>query len=142
MTIGTPPSAYPPVDSAAVNAAAIKIAHALTARVWAAVTERDLQIGIAEVLKGIELRVEREYRLTDRDRLDFAIIVGDEAPDILVIETKIDGSRVDTARQIARYAGHARVGGVMLVTTSARIAAGFRARILGRQCFPVVVRRI
>jgi hypothetical protein len=152
MIHATPPKKFPDVDSKVIDAAALSLGRSLVARTWSAVSERDLQLAILAVVQEdiaatapgprVAMRIEREYRLTERDRLDFAVLLDTKTPNILAIEVKVDGSRVATARQILRYAEDERVGGIILATTSARIAAGFHGRIAGKRVYPLVLRRI
>jgi hypothetical protein len=74
--------------------------------------EDDLQAGIADALAP--LPVEREVRLSARDRVDHLL------PGGVVIEVKVAGSADRVLGQLTRYAAHDRVSGLVLVTTRAR----------------------
>jgi hypothetical protein len=76
-------------------------------------SELEIQMAIGQVLATAGIPAQREYRLSEKDRLDFFI-------DGLVIEVKIGGSASEVMRQVARYAQHDNVQGVLLVTTRAR----------------------
>jgi hypothetical protein len=75
--------------------------------------ELEIQVAIGQLLQTAGIPAQREFRLSEKDRLDFFI-------DGLVIEVKIGGSAADVMRQVARYAEHEKVQGVLLVTTKAR----------------------
>lgn len=77
-------------------------------------TEAVLQDGIAEVLAAAGIQHEREVALTARDRIDFLVQGG------IGLEVKIDGSALDLARQMLRYAAHERIAALLVVTTRAR----------------------
>jgi hypothetical protein len=74
--------------------------------------EDDLQAGIADALAP--LPVEREVRLSPRDRVDHLL------PGGVVIEVKVAGPADRVLAQLTRYAAHDRVTGLVLVTTRAR----------------------
>ena len=73
--------------------------------------EDDLQRGIARALEANGLSFQREKSLSRRDRPDFLLQGG------LAIEIKIGGSLSDLLRQVARYAEHAEVRGVLVAGT-------------------------
>lgn len=72
--------------------------------------ETELQAGIASVLEGAGVAFEREVPLSANDRPDF--LIGDVA-----VEVKTGGGLADALRQLDRYAKHARVQELILVTT-------------------------
>lgn len=74
--------------------------------------EQELQDGIALALSRSDISFEREYRLTDNDRLDFFC-------EGIAVEVKIDGSAAAVLRQVHRYANHKDVNEILLVTTKA-----------------------
>lgn len=78
-------------------------------------SELELQSGLANALDMGGFKVQREYRLTPQDRLDFFM-------DGIVVEVKIGGSPADVMRQVSRYAEHHKVQGVLLITTRAKHA--------------------
>lgn len=75
-------------------------------------SELDLQDGIAEALTRREVAFEREKTLSASDRPDFLVPCIDGE---LAIEVKIKGSFNDMLRQIARYAAHDRVRGILVI---------------------------
>lgn len=76
-------------------------------------TEDELQAGLAEALTAAGYRVEREARLSARDRIDLLV-------DAVGVEVKIAGIPRDVERQLARYAESDRVRELVLVTNRAR----------------------
>lgn len=91
-----------------------RVARLLAARRFRFGTEAELQAGIAEVLTAAAIAHEREVALTARDRIDFLLASG------IGLEVKIDGSALDLARQLLRYAAHERIAALLVVTTRAR----------------------
>lgn len=85
-------------------------------------TEDDLQRAIdarleREAAVGHPItRYEREVRVDDRNRLDFAVQV-DET--VVAVEVKIAGPRKSVLRQLARYALLDDIDELLLVTTKA-----------------------
>lgn len=59
---------------------------------------------------------EREVRVDERNRLDFAVQIDG---DVVAVEVKIAGSRKDVLRQLTRYAHLDDVDELLLVTTKA-----------------------
>lgn len=76
-------------------------------------SEAELQLGIEQALTASQFRMQREVRLSAKDRLDFLI------DDEIAIETKIGGSSADVLRQIARYAQSDQVKAILVVTSRA-----------------------
>ncbi len=76
-------------------------------------TEDELQEGLAEALAGAGYRVEREARLTPRDRIDLLV-------DTIGVEVKVAGVPRDVERQLSRYAASERITALVLVTNRAR----------------------
>lgn len=77
-------------------------------------SEAELQSGVAEVLSGFSVVYESEYRLGNKDRIDFylpALKVG--------IELKIDGGANQVADQLLRYVQHDEIAGLILMTSKA-----------------------
>lgn len=72
--------------------------------------EKATQARIAELLADLDAR--REVRLSDGDIID--LMVGGVG-----VEVKLRGSRVEILRQLERYAGHAAVRELLLVTGTA-----------------------
>lgn len=75
-------------------------------------TERELQDGIAALLRASEVPFGREVRLSELDIPDF--MAGTVA-----IEVKTAFSKNEVMRQIARYAGHDACSEIVLVTNRA-----------------------
>lgn len=73
--------------------------------------EAELQRGIEQVLYDKQFEFYREYLLTPESRPDFYLTSG------LVIEVKIASSTAEVMRQVARYASHEKVSGILLVTS-------------------------
>lgn len=73
--------------------------------------EKVTQASIEELLtfKGIEFN--REFRLSDADIPDFFLADG------ICIEVKVRGQRKSIYRQLARYAAHEQVKGIILATS-------------------------
>jgi len=110
-------------------------------------TEDALQRVIYDYLGGPphELPAEREIRLGPKERIDVGIRcecprLG--TPQIIAIEAKLDASVTPVFRQLQRYAAHADVVALVLVTTSQRLAVGLAVReIGGKPLYVVRVRR-
>lgn len=73
-------------------------------------TEDALQRGIAQLLERSRFEHAREVALTKADRIDFLV-------EGCGVECKIDGSALSVLRQLHRYAQHASVRELLLVTT-------------------------
>jgi hypothetical protein len=88
-------------------------------------SELELQAGLWNALFSLGIAVKREYRLSDRDRLDFFI-------EGIAVEVKTDGSAADVMRQVSRYAESEKVQGILLVTAKARhiLPASFNGKPL------------
>lgn len=84
--------------------------------------EYDLQEGIRAALEPHVFELTSEHRLNAHDRLDFLVVIGDYQWDssTIAIEVKIEGSAADVNRQLARYARHDLVDGILLVTTRSK----------------------
>jgi len=91
--------------------------------------EVDLQGGVWEAFQKSEwsLEVRREYVLGPKDRVDFWV----EGSGIAV-ELKTMGPLSKVVSQVARYAAHDSVHGVLLVTTSQRLARGMPDTLAGK----------
>jgi hypothetical protein len=80
--------------------------------------EIELHGGLATILAGLGLSVEREVQLDRRSRIE---IVTDLTGGLrLGIEVKVAGRGPDVLRQVRRYAAIEQLGALMLVTTIAR----------------------
>lgn len=76
--------------------------------------ERELQNGIAAVLSEAGFMFERERRLAPGDIIDFFL-------DGLGIEVKVAGSQAEVIRQLHRYAQHAEITELLLVSSRLRL---------------------
>lgn len=92
-----------------------RVAAALKGHRFRFNTELDLQAGIARVLVAAGEDAAAEVRLSARDRIDFLVAPG------IGIEVKVKGSDEGVHMQLLRYAEHARVQGLLLVSGTGRI---------------------
>lgn len=74
-------------------------------------TEVKLQADLAALFTAENIGFVREHALTAQDRPDFYLPL-----DRLAIECKVHGGLTPALKQCQRYAEHASVGGVLLVT--------------------------
>lgn len=102
-----------------------RVVALLADRVYRAADERALQDGIEVVLRGSGLRVEREFRLDERDRPDF--LVGG----CVAVEVKMRASGSAVLAQLARYAAHQRVHAIVVATPRLSSLSRVPDRILG-----------
>jgi len=72
--------------------------------------EDDLQRAIASALSDCSIPYQREYQLSEKDRLDFKV-------GTIAIEVKIKGRLTEVARQVGRYLQSPELTSVILVTT-------------------------
>lgn len=90
-------------------------------------TEKRLQADIEQIMTANQIQFEREKRLNDDDIPDFLVAGG------IVIECKLRGARkMDIYRQIARYAKHPDVNGIILASN---IAMGLPPEIDGKPVY-------
>lgn len=89
-----------------------EIAEILARYRFAFNSERDLQDGIARAFETAGLSFHREAPLSAEDTPDFLC-------DDVAVEVKVKGSVADVTRQLHRYAQHAEVSSIILVTTKA-----------------------
>lgn len=73
--------------------------------------EKVTQASIGELLALKEFNFSREFRLSDEDIPDFFLAGG------ICIEVKVRGQRKSIYRQLARYAAHDQVKGIILATS-------------------------
>jgi len=78
---------------------------------WDYVDERSLQGAIDDELGKLGVSFERETSLCREDRPDFLV---DES---IAVEVKVDGSKHAALSQVLRYAEHAKVRELVIVTT-------------------------
>lgn len=84
--------------------------------------EASLQKAVHLALKSGPWKVEREHRLSASDRVDFHLTSANGLR--LAVELKVQGDMESVQRQVARYAASTKVDGVLLVSTSNRLAMG------------------
>lgn len=106
-------------------AIADRVVALLIDRVYRAARERDLQDGIEHVLSGSGFRVDREFRLSARDRPDFLV------EGCVAVEVKMRASGSAVLSQLARYATDRRVKAIVVATPRLSSLAGMPAEILG-----------
>ncbi len=94
-------------------------------RVYRAARERDLQDSIEMVLRDNGFGVERECRLSPRDRPDFLV------DGCVAVEVKMRASGSAVLSQLVRYAAHGRVQAVVVATPRLSSLSGIPAEILG-----------
>jgi hypothetical protein len=107
---------------------AVRIAERIESHRFVYRDESDLQSGIADVLAGEGVSVEREVRLSETDRID--LLVGRVG-----VEVKTRGSLIAVVRQLLRYTHSDRLDAVVLATTVAQL--GWVPSVLGGK--PIVV---
>lgn len=73
-------------------------------------SEQEMQEALCLALEAEKIPFEREFRLSDKDRVDFLTKAG------IAIECKVKGSALTIHRQIERYAKHDIVTGIILFT--------------------------
>lgn len=93
-------------------------------RVYSAPCERELQDGIEHVLRDGGLKVEREFRLSERDRPDFLV------EGCVAVEVKMRASGSAVLSQLARYAADRRVKAIVVATPRLSSLSGIPAAIL------------
>lgn len=99
-------------------------------------TEADVQLAIDDIFHRAGYYYEREYRLSAQERPDF-LVSASHAPmartkETIAVEVKIKGRASDIIRQLTRYAMHARVHGLVLVTTRRLHAARMPTELNGK----------
>jgi hypothetical protein len=102
------------VDDQPRSSTAEAIAVVIRAHRFHHATESELQEGIAAALVVAGYRVEREVRLSARDRIDLLV------DRMIGVEVKIAGEPRAVARQLARYAASDQIRGLVLVTNRVR----------------------
>ena len=88
-----------------------QVAELLSKHRFRFTSEMELQAGIALVLETHGVLFQREYVISNADRLDFFLLGG------LAIEVKIDGTLMQALRQVSRYANHPEILGILLIGT-------------------------
>lgn len=102
-----------------------RIVAALSGRIYRAAREVALQDGIEQVLRENRFRVEREFRLSPRDRPDFLI------EGCVAVEVKMRARGSAVLSQLARYASHRRVRAIVVATPRLSSLSGMPGEILG-----------
>ena len=110
---------------------AARVATALRDYRFTTTSEAVLQGGIFAALLGEGFAVEREWRITKGDRIDFVVV---EGPERVGVECTIKGTVPSVLRQLHRYASAESITSLVLVTTLSRHAPP--EEILGK---PVLV---
>lgn len=100
--------------------------------------EVQLQDQVAQVLAGAGIEALREFRLSERDRVDFLLPTALTHLDGIAVEVKIKGSRADIIRQLWRYAQHGMVAGILLVTDRALVGSA-PMQMLGKPVRPLLL---
>lgn len=81
-----------------------------------AVVEKEAQSDLERGLINSNFKFEREYRLSERDIVDFVVHTD---TGLIAIELKIKAQRMSIYRQLCRYAKHDEVAAVVLLTGTA-----------------------
>lgn len=81
-----------------------------------AVVEKQAQSELEHGLTNSGFKFEREYRLSDKDIVDFVVHTD---TGLVAIELKIKAQRMSIYRQLCRYAKHEEVAAVVLLTGTA-----------------------
>lgn len=127
------PSSGQPVARPRPVQIAESVVAVLSDHVYRAERERALQDAIETVLRGAGFRVEREVRLSDRDRPDFLV------ERCVAVEVKMRASGSAVLAQLARYAAHDRVHAIVVATPRLSSLAGLPDEILGVAVRPVAL---
>tara|TARA_B100000700_G_scaffold331722_1_gene467525 strand:- start:9728 stop:10069 length:342 start_codon:yes stop_codon:yes gene_type:complete len=88
-------------------------------------SEKELQNHIEKKLKENNIKYSREYRLSDKDIVDFYI-------DNIAFEVKIKGSTNSIYRQLKRYAEKDNVKAIVLITAK---SMGLPKEIEGKKSY-------
>lgn len=98
------------------------VANSIRARRYRYANEDELQEGIFRVLRADGFLAEREVRLGARDRIDLLVrlVAAGNVSCTVGVEVKVDGQSAAVLRQLRRYAAHAALDRLVLVTTVAR----------------------
>lgn len=111
---------------------------ALQARRFRFGHETELQEELQAALAAEGMSFAREVRLSPRDRID--LLEDDPAPlgGAIGIEVKVDSSIFAIAQQVARYAEHARIGAIVLVTSQLQHTQARGAQLVNGKPFRLV----
>lgn len=97
-------------------------------------SEAELQEQISEVFTKNGVEHQREVILSEKDRIDFF------CPPGIGIEVKLRAPRTEVLRQLLRYLEHESIKGLILVTSSHRLALGVPLVMCGKPVFRLVLR--
>ena len=102
-------------------------------------SEKAMQYGIAVALESAGIPFEREHRLSNEDIPDFLIPCPRELTQWIAVECKLKGRgggprKIDTYRQIERYARHPEVAAIILASN---LSMGLPAEIGGKPVYAV-----
>lgn len=101
------------------------IFHILKSSFLPVTTEKEVQGDMENAFLFHDLKHEREYRLDNKNIVDFFV-------DGIAIEVKIKGSKKDIYRQCERYCQFDEVKSLILVTSK---SMGFPEEINGKSCY-------
>jgi len=111
-----------------------RLAHVLQGHRYDHTTEKHLQDGLATVLAGAGIVAEREHHLGPGDIVDFFL------PNLGIgIEVKVGGTCAAATRQIHRYAQHAGIEALLLVSTKWAVVRGMPPTIAGKPFGSIVL---
>ncbi len=113
------------VSDAVAVAIAERIVAVLRERIYRASREVELQNGVEQVLRESGFAVERECRLSARERPDFLV------EGCVVVELKMRASGSAVLSQLVRYANHRRVQAIVVATPRLSSLTGMPTEILG-----------
>lgn len=102
-----------------------------------ATDETGLHASIDRVLRAGAFVFSHEHTLSPRDRVDFLVTLPSGGR--IALEVKHGGTFPDVLEQLSRYAEHADVGGVLLVTTRSNLAARMPPTLRDKPLHAVVV---
>jgi hypothetical protein len=90
--------------------------------------EEELQMGVERVLQHVNAPYTREYRLSEKDRLDFFVPIDygfdsglELTPEGIAIEVKINGTLTDLTMQVHRYMQSEVVLGTIVITPKMKL---------------------
>lgn len=100
--------------------------------------EAELQEELQAALAVEGMRFAREVRLSARDRID--LLEDDPEPlgGAIGIEVKVDSTIFAITKQITRYAAHARIGAIVLVTSQLQHTRARGAQLVNGKPFRLV----
>ncbi len=95
--------------------------------------ERQIQDSIAQLLKHLEIRFDREHPLSALDRPDFFVAAS------VVIEVKMKAPRTSVLMQLGRYATHEQVSALILASPRFTVVTGLPERIHHKPLYGVAL---